>query len=439
MNSDIFFSKTFLINLLIIFIPFSFIAGNLILNLNILLLIFFGLFFHGFEIFRNNLSKIDKIIIILFIYIVANGVFNNFFNFNFSEYENKNIILIKSLLFSRFLIMYFVLKFLIRKNLINYKLLFFSFGFSALFVSIDIIIQYYFDKDMFGFEGVDRRLSGPFGDELIAGSFIQRFFIFIPFSLYFFLKPDRKFSKQIAFLFTLVICIFAAFLAGNRIPLVLLFFTLGLIFFYQHLFRVVLLLMLIISIGCFSYLTKKDGQLQAHYKGFMMKSFQVIDYLKIRITDGEVKFTPNVYTKEIETGILTWQQNKLFGGGIKSFYYNCTNIKNSTMDKTGGTNCNTHPHNYYLEVASILGIFGLLIITIMFSMIFVKSIKKIHFSENLNYNKNFLIPFFLIFIIEIFPFKTTGSFFTTSNSTFLFIIISFIVGLLEFKKKLIYE
>ena len=69
-------------------------------------------------------------------------------------------------------------------------------------------------------------------------------------------------------------------------------------------------------------------------------------------------------------------------------------------------------------------------------MIFVKSIKKIHFSENLNYNKNFLIPFFLIFIIEIFPFKTTGSFFTTSNSTFLFIIISFIVGLLEFKKKI---
>ena len=188
MNPDIFFSKTFLINLLIIFIPFSFIAGNLILNLNILLLIFFGLFFHGFEIFRNNLSKIDKIIIILFIYIVANGVFNNFFNFNFSEYENKNIILIKSLLFSRFLIMYFVLKFLIRKNLINYKLLFFSFGFSVLFVSIDIIIQYYFDKDMFGFERVDRRLSGPFGDELIAGSFIQRFFIFIPFSLYFFFK-----------------------------------------------------------------------------------------------------------------------------------------------------------------------------------------------------------------------------------------------------------
>ena len=54
--------------------------------------------------------------------------------------------------------------------------------------------------------------------------------------------------------------------------------------------------------------------------------------------------------------------------------------------------------------------------------------------KNLDREK-ILIPFFIIFIAEIFPLKTTGSFFTSANSTFLFIIISFIVGLIQLKEK----
>ena len=38
--------------------------------------------------------------------------------------------------------------------------------------------QFIFGKDFFGFEPIGRRLSGPFGDELIAGGYLQRFSIF---------------------------------------------------------------------------------------------------------------------------------------------------------------------------------------------------------------------------------------------------------------------
>ena len=44
-------------------------------------------------------------------------------------------------------------------NLINLRFLFLSFGASALFVSIDVMIQYYFGSDLFGFEGSGRRLA----------------------------------------------------------------------------------------------------------------------------------------------------------------------------------------------------------------------------------------------------------------------------------------
>ena len=74
-----------------------------------------------------------------------------------------------------------------------------------------------------------------------------------------------------------------------------------------------------------------------------------------------VTFALNQPVKEIESGVLTWQENKIFGGGIKSFHYNCRSINPEKWTLYGGVNCNQHPHNYYLEAVASLGILGLLI------------------------------------------------------------------------------
>jgi O-antigen ligase len=147
-----------------------------------------------------------------------------------------------------------------------------------------------------------------------------------------------------------------------------------------------------------------------------------------------VESLPNSYAKDIETGILVWNQKKIFGGGIKSFYLNCSKIENSIMNKYGGTNCNTHPHNYYLQIASELGLIGLFLSIAVFSLILLKSIKIIIYQTN-NTIKTFLTPFLISLIVEIFPLKTTGSFFTSSNATFIFIIVAIIVGLLQMEKR----
>ena len=57
---------------------------------------------------------------------------------------------------------------------------------SVLFVSLDIFFEFLNGKDIFGFEGQPRRLSGPFGDELIAGDLFSGFHCF-PFFLQYFL------------------------------------------------------------------------------------------------------------------------------------------------------------------------------------------------------------------------------------------------------------
>ena len=40
-----------------------------------------------------------------------------------------------------------------------------------------------------------------------------------------------------------------------------------------------------------------------------------MNYFKTKITGNDVEFIRNVYIKEFETGILTWEENKIFGGG----------------------------------------------------------------------------------------------------------------------------
>ena len=61
--------------------------------------------------------------------------------------------------------------------------------------------------------------------------------------------------------------------------------------------------------------------------------------------------------------------------------------------------CNTHPHNYYLEIISDLGIFGLLLIIFLFSIILIKSIKKVCLKTNTN---NVWRTPFNLFFAEIF-------------------------------------
>ena len=424
------FKKELFINFLFATIPITFVLGNLLLNLNVLLIILFSLYFFRLRIFEEKFSSIDKLLLGFFLYIFANGLINNYLSS-----LDSNIILIKSLGYFRFLILYFIIKFYIKKNIINYKYLFFSLGFVCLFVSIDIIIQYIFGQDIFGYKSIrsHRVLSGPFGDEYIAGSFIQRFYIFAMYFILLFTKFKKLQSQNFLIYISAIIFFFGTFLAGNRFPLVLFIFILVLFFLFEKQLRTKFFIIFTATILILSFNLSSNRHIITHYGIFVDRGVQIKDYIFKRIKSEDYNI-PNTYAKEFETGFLVWENNKVFGGGIKSFYINCTKVKSSVLDKIGGTNCNTHPHNYYLHISTELGLIGLLFSLIIFSTIIFRSIKIILFSENITHKKT-LLPFFLVLLVEIFPFKTSGSFFTSANSIVLFFVISFIVGLIELKRK----
>ena len=84
------------------------------------------------------------------------------------------------------------LRFLLEKDLINLKHLFWSSSVATIFVCLDIFFQFYNGKDIFGFPSRGRKMGGPFGDELIAGGFIQRFSLFSFFLVPLFYSNTKK-------------------------------------------------------------------------------------------------------------------------------------------------------------------------------------------------------------------------------------------------------
>ena len=134
--------KKIIINYLLCFIPFSFIAGNLILNLNVVLICLMVILFYGKKILNLKLTFLDKLIILFFLYIILNGIYNTVNNFNGASEDY--FILEKSFSYLRFLILYIIVKFLISEDKIIFKYFFLSFGFISLFVAIDVLIQFFF-------------------------------------------------------------------------------------------------------------------------------------------------------------------------------------------------------------------------------------------------------------------------------------------------------
>ncbi len=427
------FSREYLMNFLLLAIPISYILGNLVLNINIIILIVASLVFYNHKIFSYKLSSIDKIIILFFSYILLNGIINNFFNFPANS--NNNFILVKSILFMRFLLLYFSLKYLIRNEIIDLKKIFIFYSIIVLFVCVDIIIQYIFGYDLFGFEATARRFSGPFGDELVSGAFIQRFFIFPLFALILFSKIKKGQFLDFSFFLVIILSAVGIFLSGNRVPLLLFIIMITIFFFFQPKIRKAVMYVVVLFSLTFVIVLNSNINFKKHYSSLIIESGKITNYIKLKVTGKSLLGLKSIYIKEIESGILTWQENKVFGGGIKSFYVHCVNINPNDWTLFGGVNCNQHPHNYYLEAAAALGIVGLIIFLLLIGSIIFSSYKESVSNRDDSAYKKLIFPFLILFIIEIFPFKTTGSLFTTGNATYLFIIIAFVVGLNEYRLK----
>jgi len=450
-------------------LPFSFIAGNLILSINVLLFIIFSFFLIKKENLNYRFNNTNWFLIIFFLYLFISTViqFNNYdvwiqtardaFADQPAEknllpsWQKKNLTLENHPIFKSFILVRFVfLIFIIDTLFYNKKLSLEKFFLSSLictsFVSLDILFQYIFKFDVFGMQNAGRYYPGPFGDELIAGGYLQTFSFFSLFYIFHIYKYKNLNNPLIIFMITAHIL--ATALSGNRMPLLLLLFGCLLLIFLVKKIRYTLISSLILFCIIFFTIAKNNEQIRKPYENLYLQTIYkviIVNFIDEKIiTSKEKTHQANKYSYyKVGTGgalnnvlrtsghariyltaIHMWEENRLFGFGLKSFRVKCWEI----LPRIEGLACANHPHNYYLELLSETGIVGTFLI---FTFIIILLSKSFVFLVKRTYEKNenlyFLIPMILVLFLEIWPLRSTGSFFTNWGSTLFWLNI----GLLQ--------
>jgi O-antigen ligase len=411
-----------LLNFLIFIIPLSLILGNLIINVNIILICLVGLTFYKFQIFKFDQKIYKYLIYSFFLYLILITLFRNIPNLNNGDVYKENII--KSIFFLRFLILFLVINKLVEEKSFNLKFFFISCAFFSFIVSFDIIIQAIYGKNLLNYPITLNRPSGFFGNENIAGGYIQKFSFFFIFLLPFILLKNNY--RNLFFIgISVIFFLTSIMLTANRMSFIIFILSICLSLLITKKFKEILTLFLlsfiIFSIGA-KFLPKE--RFKTPYNVFLNSSVEILSkapkIFYYNSFDGEeIIFDKYNYLVTFNSGVQVWKKNKIFGGGLKSFKLNCTYDFNQT--------CNTHPHNYLIEIMVDTGIVGSILISLIFVYNFLNFIKFLNYNYNYKLKSTLLsFPFFLIFFFEFFPFRSSGSFFTTNNA----VIIFFVLGIL---------
>ena len=158
---------------------------------------------------------------------------------------------------------------------------------------------------------------------------------------------------------------------------------------------------------------------------------------KSKINSYNVKWES--YHRRIFLSALdTWKLNKILGNGIKSFRITCPklnrpglNLGEDLYPRKINRLCSSHPHNYYLEILTDTGIVGLILIlaiAFLFLMFMVRNLKSLN---QANVKNLVLLSAVICLVLETFPLRSNGSFFTTGNATYLILLGSIILSYKE--------
>ena len=120
------------------------------------------------------------------------------------------------------------------------------------------------------------------------------------------------------------------------------------------------------------------------------------------------------------------------GGGIKSFRNNCVNIIHLPNRV-----CENHPHNFILEILNDTGLIGFTLIFFFVLYLLINNYRdyRLEDSEKFKVSNWIYLAIIISIVMHFFPIKSSGSFFSTFNSSFVFLILGISLGLNDLKYK----
>ena len=428
------FSYNSIIYTIIGLFPILLITGPFLTDFFCILL---GIIFITYNFQKKNWKLIlndFKIYIYFFIVFFIYLNLNSFFSFNPKISFSSSIPYIRIILFIFSLALFLS----IFKDL--YKVFYLSFSLCVIFLSLDSIIQFLFDVDIFRNKEIhENRISSFFGDELIMGSYISRLLpVILGCSLL--INLNNKYFLNLLILLLAGVLIL---LSGERLAA---FYYIGIIFIYfilikKHFFIFISVILISLSLG----ISFKSSFVDRFYSN----------------TINQLKETSSIFSYRHTLHYLTayemFLDKKLLGHGLKSFRHKCSenkyqNIidlkKETDKEKLIKKNkdyryviefkngCNTHPHNIFLENLSELGLLGVLFIVVKLLYVAIKLINNFYLSFiNKKINEKYIAKTIILagILLQLFPFVPSGSYFNNWMMIIFHLSIGFYLSLLKIR------
>ena len=413
------FSSLNIIEKLLVSFPLFAIMGSLVINIFYLIVVILFLAKIKEIKFHSNFQK-KLITYIIFTYLII------LTSYLFSDYKNTSS-LIRSISVIKFGIIPIIFY-----NFVNsrsfFKILGVISGVVTIFLSIDIIFQFIFGYDFFGYKPIhDDRYSGFLNEELVAGSFISFFFIYFLISKKF--ELNNKFDLIILFT-SILFFLSTIIITGERLALIrILFVIFCLLIFLKINFWKKFLASAIIILSIITFFAFNTAFKNRVYETLFMSGINTNYEFNISIQNlyGQNNLLNSPWISHWLVANKIYQDNKLTGVGLKNFrVLSCDNEEYKIKNILDNSSCTTHPHNTYMEILSELGILG--IITFLFLiLIFIKKSFKVLKKSN-DISMLMLSSLILFILIPILP---SGSLFSSYNGGIIFYFISSYIAILK--------
>ncbi len=313
----------------------------------------------------------------------------------------------------------------------SYKKIFILWKLILTFVCIDVIYQFFNGVNIFGFPaehyvlGVSEyqhiaRLGGVFNDELVVGSFIAKLSYPLIFYLAYTFQSEKLYLKILSLVLIILFSV-SIFITGERLSFIIILSAI----FFASLFildfkKIIILIVLLSSIGLIFY--EQNRFLKTRFKETVQIIFNV---------------QSSSYGRIFQSSYEVWKKNKFIGSGLKNYNNECVKLEDKDKDKSNFSYCSpTHSHNILLQVMSETGSTGLIIFVALYFYLLKYLLEKYNrIKHKLNGEiKSVFIGCYVFIVITLFPFITSGSFFTSWNGSFFWLHIALALAILNKQK-----
>ena len=405
-------------------LPISIISGPFLPDLTVVLLALFSIYI----MFPNNYQIYKKtfffyLFLIFYVYIITSSFISDNYFFSFHS----------SVPYIRFLFFVIIIKYIVDKEDNFSKYLFYIIFIIFTFFFFDTLYYLILNQSFLNFQNGDYWIVNRFHSimhDKTLGSYIIRL---LPLLLAIYL---RFFRRSDIILFALIIMTsLILFTSGERAAIVM--FVIFIVLFPLSLekkileFYIKLSVIVISFIGLILYFKKEiferviyhtfDQLIKTNNNNFSITQF-FFDLIKFDLSKYEFYLFSPAHQKLFLSAFEIFKNNFFFGGGPRMYRLLCLDEKYFIKGS-----CNTHPHNFYVQFLSEMGIIGFFFLTTIFFYISYSLFKFIYnkFVKNKLVFSNSQYLLLLGFFITLWPINTHGNFFNNLGSIIMFFPLGF--------------